>query len=65
MLKRYQRYATTRSPYLNDRYDMVTLNELIENVQMLDQDAPRTVNSETKVGLYIEIKEYAENLAKG
>ena len=65
MLKRYQRYADIRSPMLNDRYDIVTLTELIENVQMINEDEPRTMNADTKVGLYIEIKEYAENLKKG
>ena len=38
----------------------MTLSELIENVKMLNSDGPRTVNVETKVGLYIELKEYNE-----
>ena len=54
-----------RSPLLNDRYDFVTLSELIENVQMLNSDDPRWVNSETKVGLYIEMKEYNEKKVVG
>ena len=58
MLKRFQRYQENRSPFLDDRYEMITLNELIENVQMLNADAPRTQNSETKVGLYVELKDY-------
>ena len=36
MLKRKQRYETTRSPMLNDRFNIVTLSELIENVRMLN-----------------------------
>ena len=43
----------------------MTLTELIENVKMINKDEPRTMNADTKVGLYIEIKEYAENLKKG
>ena len=65
MLRRMQRYQTTRSPMLNDRYEMITMTELIENVMMLLDDGPRTVNSETKAGLYIELKDYDDKLAKG
>ena len=64
MLKRYQNYDQ-RSPMLDDRYEIVTMNEVIENVKMLNEDAPRTMNSETKAGLYIELKQYDDKLAKG
>ena len=50
---------------LDDRYEIVTMNEVIENVKMLNEDAPRTMNSETKAGLYIELKQYDDKLAKG
>lgn len=65
MLKRKQRYETMRSPFLNDRYDILTLGELIENLQMIENDAPRVFNSGTKPGLYIEVKEYDDKLAHG
>ena len=32
---------------------------------MLLEDAPRLINSETKAGLYIELKDYDAELAKG
>ena len=50
---------------LNDRFDIVTMEEVIQNVLMLLEDAPRTQNSETKAGLYIELKDYDDKLAKG
>ena len=65
MLRRFQRYQETRSPMLNDRYEMITVNELIENVIMLNEDAPRTQNKDTKPGLYIELKDYDDYLTKG
>ena len=60
MLKRMQRYETTRSPFMNDMFEILTLSELIDTVIMLNSDAPRLFNVDTKVGLYIEIKEYNE-----
>jgi len=62
MLRRFQRYQDHRSAMLNDRFEMITMNELIENVIMLEQDAPRKINSGTKVGLYIELKNYDEKV---
>ena len=41
------------------------MNEVIENVQMLLGDEPRNINTETKVGLYIELKGYDDKLAEG
>ena len=41
------------------------MEEVIENVQMLLEDAPRTQNADTKVGLYIELKGYDDKLKKG
>jgi len=38
---------------------MVVLQEVIDTVRMLTTDAPRTVNKDTKVGLYIELKNYS------
>jgi len=65
MLRRFQRDQTYRSPMLNDRYDIVTMQEVIENVQMIIKDGPRRMNSETDAGLYIELKDYDDKLAKG
>ena len=59
MLKRKQRYAT-RSPYLNDKYEILTLAELIETVKMLNEDEP----SATRPGLYIELKDYNNYLSE-
>ena len=58
LLKRKQRYSD-RSQLVNDKYEMVTLQEVIDTVNMLNADAPRTVNSNTRAGLYIEIKDWA------
>ena len=41
------------------------MEEVIQNVLMLNEDAPRTQNKETKAGLYIELKGYDDKLAKG
>lgn len=65
MLRRFQKYQTYRSPMLNDRYDILTMNELIENVMMMIEDGPRKVNKGTPAGLYIELKDYDDKLAKG
>ena len=43
---------------MNDKFSMVTLQELIDTVKLLNADAPRVSNGDTKVGLYIEIKDY-------
>ena len=37
---------------------MVSLEQVIENVRILNANAPRAVNSERKAGLYIELKDY-------
>ena len=37
---------------------MVALDEIINQVNLLNDDFPRRINSETRVGLYIEIKNY-------
>lgn len=60
--KRRQRYPD-RSQLENDKYEMVTLEQVIENVRILNENAPRTVNSERKAGLYIELKDYKDQLA--
>ena len=57
ILKRKQRYDF-RSTYTNDKYNVVTLDEIIQQVNLLNEDFPRKVNTDTKVGLYIEIKNY-------
>lgn len=57
MLKRRQRYDY-RQTYTNDKYNMVSLDEIIGQVNLLNYDFPRKINSGTKVGLYIEIKNY-------
>lgn len=41
------------------------MTEMIENVMMLNESSPRTLNSENKVGLYIELKGYDEKLING
>jgi len=43
---------------MNDKFSMMTLQELIDTVRLLNSDAPRVSNGDTKVGLYIEIKDY-------
>ena len=63
MLKRKQRYAT-RSPYLNDKFEILTLVELIQTVKMLNEDEPRIVNTATTPGLYIELKDYNNYLSE-
>jgi glycerophosphoryl diester phosphodiesterase len=57
MLKRRQRYDF-RSTYTNEKYNMVSLDEIISQVNLLNDDFPRRINNGTKVGLYIEIKNY-------
>ena len=63
LLKRKQRYEW-RSPMLNDKFEIVTLQEVIDNVKMLNQDAPRVNNADTPAGLYIELKDYSSILKK-
>jgi len=59
MLKRRQRYED-RSQLENDRYEMVDLQQVIDNVRVLNADAPRTINAERRAGLYIELKDYKD-----
>ena len=54
-LKVKQRYGF-RNFSMNHRYDIVTLQELIDLVHMLNRDFPRTNNAERRVGIYVEIK---------
>jgi glycerophosphoryl diester phosphodiesterase len=62
LLKRLSR-ADDRSPVLNDKFEVLTLQEIIEEVIMLEKDYPRVLNdSPYKVGLYIELKDYTNNL---
>lgn len=63
MLKRRQRYDY-RQTYTNDKYNMVSLDEIINQVNLLNDDFPRRINTTTKVGLYIEIKNYDWYLAE-
>jgi len=55
---------TYRSPMLNDKWEIITLQELIEWITMLNKDYPREIGKDNKypVGLYIELKDYAVNL---
>lgn len=62
LLKRKQRYDY-RTPGLNDKFEMVTLQEVIDNILELEADRPRVTNAETQVGLYIELKDYVSTLA--
>ena len=64
LLKRKQRY-TFRSTLLNDKFEILTLQEVINNVNLLVTDAPRTENTGTTVGLYIELKDFNSYLSKG
>jgi len=57
MLKRRQRYDF-RSPYTNDIFTMLSIEEILDYVVGLKSKTPRTINADTPVGLYIEIKEY-------
>jgi glycerophosphoryl diester phosphodiesterase len=57
MLKRKQRYDY-RNPYYNYEYDIQTLSETIELLINLNEHYPNT-NKDTRVGLYIETKDYA------
>lgn len=54
-----------RSPMNNDHFEIITLEEVIEWTQMLSKDYPRRLNGDSKypVGLYIELKDYTNNLA--
>lgn len=49
-----------RSPLNNNRFEMITVPEIIEWTNMLNADYPRRLNSDNEypVGLYIEIKDY-------
>ena len=61
LFKRKQRYEH-RSQLENGKFEMVTLEEVIKHVRALNKDSPRTVNAETKVGLYIELKDYQDQI---
>lgn len=43
---------------------MVSFDEIVNQVNLLNDDFPRRINTSTKVGLYIEIKNYDWYLAK-
>jgi len=60
-LKRRQKFLN-RSQELNDKFDILTLQEVIDNVRRLTIDHPRNTNSDTPVGLYIELKNYQQNM---
>ena len=57
ILKRRQRYAY-RSTLENDKYNIMDFDSIVNFVNLLNDDFPRKINSQTKVGLYIEIKNY-------
>jgi len=57
LFKRKQRY-TNRSQLPNDRYGMASLQEVINFVKAMTENTPRVTNKDTKVGLYIELKDY-------
>jgi len=63
LLKRLAR-SDKRSPVLNDKFEVLTLEEIIEWVIMLNKDYPRELGNDSNypVGLYIELKDYANNL---
>lgn len=63
LLKRSMR-ESWRSPLNNDKFDIITLEEVIEWTQMLNKDYPRRLNSDNEypVGLYIELKDYTDTL---
>jgi glycerophosphoryl diester phosphodiesterase len=56
MLRRKMRYAN-RNQYLNQEFEILTLEETIELLLQLNEDQPRNDLS-MKVGLYIETKMY-------
>ena len=63
LLKRKQRFEF-RSFQLNDKFEIVTLQEVIDNIKMLNQVSPRVNNADTPVGLWIELKAYNSILKK-
>ena len=44
---------------LNDRYIMLTFQDVIDSVRMLNREFPRIENKERNIGFYIELKDYA------
>jgi len=56
-LKRTQKYAE-RSQKLNANFQILTLQEVIDDVRRMGRDRPRRKNSDACVGLYIELKHY-------
>ena len=42
----------------------MSFDEIVNQVNLLNDDFPRRINSETRVGLYIEIKNYDWYLAE-
>ena len=63
IFKRRQRYEF-RSTLENDKYNILSFDEIVSQVNLLNDDFPRVINSSTKVGLYIEIKNYDWYLAE-
>jgi hypothetical protein len=63
MLKRIMREGN-RTPVLNDKFEILTLQEIIEWIMLLNKEHKRVVQRDSKypVGLYIELKDYTDNL---
>ena len=40
----------------------MTLQEVIDNLRSLVKESPRTTNEDTRIGLYIELKDYSHHL---
>lgn len=57
LLSRKMRYGT-RNQYMNGIFKIYTLEEAIEMLIEMNTNFPRT-DRDTKVGLYIETKDYA------
>lgn len=60
-LKLKQRFEN-RSTLWNDHYTLLTFQEVIDLIRLLNKEYPRTNNAERKVGLYIELKDYSWNI---
>ena len=54
-LRRFQRFKN-RSKKLDGMFEVLTLQEVIDELNDIQKNVPRILNNETKVGLYIEIK---------
>ena len=59
-LKRKQ-VETNRSTHLNDWYDVLTFQEVIDNLRSLMKESPRAINNDTRIGLFVELKGYLDH----